>query len=172
MEHQTTIGHHELLLEATNQQACTDHVRSFFDKTFLVRYDRIHIPESSIVRATDPDFPARLNRNLAAHRETITRLTARLREEGGANPDQWPSLEQGYITKLLHTIVHLMDGFFGVDSLFYNLIEDSHQVSWQLRERIARQPERYWLVLVRQPFTFYQTDGFRHSPTIRCAETR
>ncbi|WP_456386371.1 hypothetical protein [Desulfolithobacter sp.] len=149
MEHQTPVGHHELLLKATNQQACIDHIRSFFDKTFLVRYDRIHIPDSSIVRATDQDFLVLLDRRLAAQRDTITRLTARLREEGGADPDQWPKLEQGYITKLLHTIVHLMDGFFGVDSLFYNLIEDSHQVSWQLRERIARQPERYWLVQVQ-----------------------
>jgi len=42
-----------------------------------------------------------------------------------------------------------MDGFFGVDSLCYNLTEASHQVSPQLLKLMVRQPERYWLVQVQ-----------------------
>jgi len=69
-----------------------------------------------------------------------------LQAEGAADPQTWTSLQQGYTTKLLHTTVHLLDGFFGVDSVLYNLVENSHQITKVLQEIIKNEPEQYWLV--------------------------
>jgi hypothetical protein len=59
------------------------------------------------------------------------------------------SLPQGYQSKTLHTLTHLLDGFFGIDSHFYNLIEGSHGVSAGLRGKIDSSPGGYMLLAVR-----------------------
>ena len=53
---------------------------------------------------------------------------------------------------MLHVITHLLDGFFGIDSYFYNLVEDSHWVSEELRATIKTSPSRYWLIAVEADF--------------------
>jgi hypothetical protein len=63
--------------------------------------------------------------------------------------DQLLTLKQGYATKILHTLTHLLDGFIGIDSAFYNLVEDSHWVSGELAEAIRVAGAEYWLVPVR-----------------------
>jgi len=40
----------------------------------------------------------------------------------------------------------MLDGFIGIDSVFYNLAEDSHWLSAPLRKTIEQHPEHYWLV--------------------------
>jgi hypothetical protein len=76
-------------------------------------------------------------------------MLAHLKEEGVTSLDQLPELEQGYVTKILHTLTHLLDGFIGIDSVFYNLVEDSHRVSAGLSDAIRANPADYWLVPVR-----------------------
>ena len=56
------------------------------------------------------------------------------------------ALPQGYKTKLLHIITHFLDGFFGIDTYFYNLVEDSHWVSPEMQAAIAENPSDYWLL--------------------------
>jgi hypothetical protein len=85
-------------------------------------------------------------RELCVSRQTLYR---RLKEEGVTSLDQLPHLEQGYVTKVLHTLTHLLDGFIGIDSVFYNLLEDSHQVSGSLAADIQASPTAYWLVPIR-----------------------
>jgi hypothetical protein len=58
-------------------------------------------------------------------------------------------LQQGYVTKVLHTLTHLLDGFIGIDSVFYNLVEDSHWASEGLLKALQDTAGEYWLVPVR-----------------------
>ena len=57
-------------------------------------------------------------------------------------------IKQGFESKILHTVTHMLDGFIGVDSAFYNLIEDSHWLSPSLRREITSHMHEYWLVRV------------------------
>ena len=45
-------------------------------------------------------------------------------------------------------MAHLLDGFFGIDSQFYNLPEDSHWLGESLRKQIETGPAEFWLVRV------------------------
>ena len=72
--------------------------------------------------------------------------------------DDIKNLEQGYKSKTLHTIAHLLDGFFGIDSCFFNLIEDSHWLSAALKDKIMENPGQYWLVEAHPVFEASQPD--------------
>jgi hypothetical protein len=71
-----------------------------------------------------------------------------LQETGLGRAEDLLTLQQGYPSKLLHILTHMLDGFIGIDSVFYNLIEDSHWLSAPLRSTILHKPEHYWLVPV------------------------
>ncbi|MBS1113124.1 MAG: hypothetical protein H6Q92_887, partial [Nitrospirae bacterium] len=73
-------------------------------------------------------------------------LIKELQVEGVMNLDDLNALPQGYKTKMLHVITHFLDGFFGIDTYFYNLVEDSHWVSEEMRRRIAENPSDFWLL--------------------------
>ncbi len=70
------------------------------------------------------------------------------RGEGVSLLNDLENMPQGYRTKMLHVITHLLDGFFGIDSYFYNLEEDSHQVSEELKKKMAGELTDYWLLPV------------------------
>jgi len=55
---------------------------------------------------------------------------------------------QGYQSKIFHTIAHLLDGFFGIDTLLYNLEDDSHWLSAERRRQIEAAPHTCWLMKV------------------------
>ena len=86
---------------------------------------------------------------LVANDVFARRMIEHLKEEGATTLEDLLSVKQGYATKILHTLTHLLDGFIGIDSVFYNLVEDSHWVSEELSEAIRGQQEEYWLVPVR-----------------------
>ena len=88
-------------------------------------------------------------RRLAANDSFARRMLAHLKEEGVTSLEQLPDLPQGYVTKVLHTLTHLLDGFIGIDSVFYNLVEDSHRISTELMASLRTAPANYWLVPVR-----------------------
>ncbi|MEJ2057239.1 MAG: hypothetical protein P8X39_05310, partial [Desulfofustis sp.] len=58
-------------------------------------------------------------------------------------------LNQGYQSKILHIIAHFLDGFIGIDSVFYNLIDDSHWLSDETRDKIEQQPDRFRLLSLK-----------------------
>ncbi len=76
-------------------------------------------------------------------------LVETLKDEGVETLDGLVQMEEGYLTKLLHTLTHLLDGFIGVDSVFYNLVEDSHRISRTLKMSVDTECEKYWLIPVR-----------------------
>jgi hypothetical protein len=67
------------------------------------------------------------------------------------------SVPQGYESKLLHTITHLLDGFFGLDSFFYNLVEESNWISAPFLAKIGKCKEAdFYLVHVQGSFSSLQ----------------
>ncbi len=139
---------HSILMLGPDATACKDYVLRFFAKTPLVRYDSLNILESEIFPATAPEFWRRIDEGAAENRKTVNDLLAELREAGTKSLEDLPNLPQGFQSKIVHTVAHLLDGFIGIDSLFYNMVEDSHWVSDQLRQEMRENPNEYWLLKV------------------------
>lgn len=78
----------------------------------------------------------------------MAELVDELKDAGVAEVQDLTSLPQGYASKILHTAAHLLDGFIGIDSHFYNLADDSHWLSDQQRNKIEAAPASYWLLQV------------------------
>ena len=129
---------HTFLVHAETAAMAGRHVERYLDGNQLITYARFFINEAEILAGRDPAFADVLERGLAANRAFGQRML-----------DQLLDLEQGYVTKILHTLTHLVDGFIGIDSVFYNLIEDSHRLSPSLFATLQRDPSGYWLVPVR-----------------------
>ena len=140
------ISSHMLLVAGQNYESCRDNVLRFFHNTVLVKYDRVTVIADESASALQDDFMVKLESWVEKNRQRVGQLLTELRQEGFGDLSNWQSMPQGYPSKTVHEIAHLLDGFFGIDSAFYNLIDDSHWVSAQLQQEIRRYPERYWLV--------------------------
>ena len=142
------LGQHDLLLESSDRKTAEQYAHYFFDHNDLVRYDSVAIESDAILCGNSSEFFKKLENGLKSNRHAINSLVDELHTEGASDLQNWSTLQQGYVTKLLHTAVHLLDGFFGIDSAFYNLVENSHQVTGTLLTMIKKHPEKYWLVPV------------------------
>ena len=140
---------HDILLAGLTFASCRQQVERFFARTDLLRYERVLVPEEEAVNGTDSRFRDRLTAGLAANRLVLAELLENLKEEGFATLDDIGELEKGYLSKVLHTVAHLQDGFIGIDSRFYNLEEDSHGISRDLQRQVAAEPGRYWILRVK-----------------------
>ena len=120
----------------------------FLDKTALVKYDRIEFNPDLSCSASDQKFWAMVDSGLEKNSKSVIGLIDELQKSGYRQLEELAGMKQGYESKILHILVHLLDGFIGVDSSFYNLIEDSHQVSDSLRRKIKQTPENYRLLQV------------------------
>ncbi|MDX1776120.1 MAG: hypothetical protein R3297_06035, partial [Desulfobulbales bacterium] len=127
---------HDILIEGSDFASCKQRVGSFFDRTMLIRYDSVVIVKNESVNGSDQTFWTRIQEGLTANKHSMKKLLENLKEEGFASIDDLQSLEQGYLSKILHTIAHLKDGFVGVDSRFYNLVEDSHSITRGLLQKL------------------------------------
>jgi glycyl-tRNA synthetase (class II) len=141
-----TIYHHEILVRGSGFEPSKKKVLLFFQKYQLVRYSVITIKKSTSVSATNPKFHGRLEKAIRANRRTLRGLIKELQVEGVMNLDDLNELPQGYKTKMLHVITHFLDGFFGIDTYFYNLVEDSHWVSEETQSKIVKNPSDFWLL--------------------------
>ena len=148
---------HLLLVEGVAYELCRDHVLQFFHKNVLVKYDRVTVVADDSFSAQQAGFMTRLAAGLGQNRQLVLQLLTELQQEGFGDLGRWQEMPQGYLSKTVHEIAHLLDGFFGIDSAFYNLLEDSHWVSAQLQQEIGRYPERYWLI---------RADGISHMPQV------
>jgi hypothetical protein len=140
---------HTFLVRSQSGTSAGRHVERYLAGNQLITYAEFFIRDEKICNAADERFQVDLDRGLAANRAFGRRMLEHLKEEGLTTLEQLQDLEQGYATKVLHTLTHLLDGFIGIDSAFYNLVEDSHWVSTKLAGAIAAEPESYWLVPVR-----------------------
>lgn len=151
---------HDILVAGTDFASCQQHVKQFFAKTMLIRYDEILVTESESVNGAESTFQVRIQEGLRTNREVVGKFLATLQEEGFVTLDDLQGLEKGYLTKILHIIAHLQDGFIGIDSPFYNLIEDSHTVSRDLQQKMQATPKRYWILRVTGRIVSTAADPF------------
>jgi hypothetical protein len=140
------IAQHRILVSGDTFEACSDQVRKFFDLTSLVIYDCIEVLPDRSLSGLDAGFQAALAGVVAENRKIVSSLLADLQKTGCRTVTELSDLEQGYPSKVLHIIAHLLDGFIGIDSYFYNLPDDSHWLPAETAAAIDRQPERYWLI--------------------------
>lgn len=140
---------HYFLVHSQSAQAAGRHVERYLAGNQLISYTEFFVRTEEVLNGTEDIFWETLGHGLAANTIFARRMLDHLKEEGVTSLDQLPDLEQGYVTKILHTLTHLLDGFIGIDSVFYNLVEDSHRVSAALSGTIHAHPAEYWLVPVR-----------------------
>jgi hypothetical protein len=140
-----------VLSEGKNPEACKTQVMNFFEQTTLVRYDNIVFDEI-ILSATDPKFSEELDLGLKRNRQTLRKFIDELGETGFETRSDLMAVDQGYQSKILHIIAHFLDGFVGIDSVFYNLVEDSHWLSNDTKEQIDQEPDRFNLLFFEMLF--------------------
>jgi hypothetical protein len=136
------------LVEVESYQKGCKKVIYFLDKTALVKYDSIEFNPDLSCSASDQKFWAMVDSGLRKNRQSVTDLIDELQKSGYSQLVDLAEMKQGYESKIMHILVHLLDGFIGIDSSFYNLIEDSHQISDSLRLKIKQSPENYWLLQI------------------------
>lgn len=137
---------HLLLTIGTDQTDAQARVHHFFAKNYLVKYDRVTLLAERTINAGAGDFWKRLEAGVAANRQVVGELVSELGAGGFEKLTDLLEMRQGYESKLLHVISHLLDGFFGVDTGFFNLEEDSHGLSARLAATIRSKPHGFWLV--------------------------
>ena len=140
---------HSMLVSGPDRETCEEHVRLFFEKSQLVHYDSIEFDQHASVNAGDPEFAGLLDKALAENHRVLAELMEKLQQEGCTTLEDVLSLEQGFKSKILHTMSHLLDGFFGIDSRLYDIDEISHWLTDDRRKNIRDAPERCWLLLVK-----------------------
>ena len=116
--------------------------------TQLVVYHSILIKEEEILPAGSERFWLEIESGITANRAFCRTMLQELQETGLREVDDLLTLEPGYPSKVLHILTHMLDGFIGIDSVFYNLEEESHWLSESLRATIRQRPHHYWLVPV------------------------
>ncbi len=151
---------HDILVAGSGFEACQQQVKRFFARTMLIRYDRVLISEHESLSGTEKNFRARMEAGLRANQKVLGEFLANLKDEGFVALEDLQCLEKGYLSKILHTIAHLQDGFIGIDSRFYNLVEDSHGVSRDLQQKIAATPESYWILRIKGRIASGSEDPF------------
>jgi hypothetical protein len=142
----TQISQHKVLLAGDSFEHCSDQVHKFFDLTSLVIYDCIEAIESKSCSGLDTAFFDQI-----FEAETLNRLAVQglIDELVGADilkTEDLRNVEQGYLSKTLHILSHFLDGFIGIDSYFYNLLDDSHWLPPTTAKIIRQNPGHYWLV--------------------------
>jgi hypothetical protein len=134
---------HILLIKGPDQETCRDRALNFFAKNFLVKYDTVNVVDDRSFAADNHLFWEIIDEGTKGNQLVLAKLVQELRESGFEKITDLPRMDQGYESKTLHTITHLLDGFFGIDSCFYNLEEDSHWLSEQLGATIRKQPQNF-----------------------------
>ncbi|MGI9536197.1 MAG: hypothetical protein ACR2PB_03945 [Desulfocapsaceae bacterium] len=141
------LARHVVLTEGESLEACRTHVMNFFERTSLVRYDNIVVEDQ--VMGSDAEFVDALDSGLEKNKRTLGKFIDELGATGFAKRNDLMELKQGYHSKILHIIAHFLDGFVGIDSVFYNLVEDSHWLSDETKEQISQEPDRFRLLFLK-----------------------
>ena len=142
------LARHMVLSEGESPETCRTQVINYFERTSLVHYDTIVIDED-ILCGSDPKFGQQLDLGLKRNRQTLDKFIEELGATGFEKRDDLMGLNQGYQSKILHIIAHFVDGFIGIDSVFYNLVDDSHWLSAATKKQIDREPERFKLLFLK-----------------------
>ena len=142
------LASHVVLAEGNNEENCRKQVLQFFDKTSLVGYDKIDIAHRSVA-AFESEFSSELGKAIEQNKRTLKRFVDELGTTGFDHRSDLLQVEQGYNSKILHIIAHFLDGFVGIDSAFYNLVDDSHWLSEETEKKISKYPDRFRLMFLK-----------------------
>ncbi len=140
------IAQHRILVSGDSFSACSEQVHKFFALTSLVIYDCIEVKAEQSFSGQDPGFAEALARAIADNRKTVEALITDLQKTGLRSVSELLEIQQGYPSKVLHIIAHFLDGFVGIDSYFYNLLDDSHWLPEETAALIDHKPEKVWLI--------------------------
>ncbi len=140
------LARHSILVSGEHYEDCSAQIHSFFEKTTLVQYDRISIDNAGVVNGNSDCFSEKLKNGLDQNQAVLKSLIEELGSTGFDKRSDLPELQQGYPSKVLHIIAHFLDGFIGIDTVFYNLIDDSHWIYPATEKLIGQNPEKFWLV--------------------------
>lgn len=139
---------HLILVKGADYAHCYEQVIRFFAKTTLVRYDHVEVEEVNVLHGDMDGFSQQLNAAIAENKKRVNGFIEEVEESGVTTIKELASLQQGYPSKNLHILSHFLDGFIGIDSYFYNLIDDSHWLFPQTADAITATPEQYWLLKI------------------------
>jgi len=139
---------HTLLVSGEDLVFCTRRALHFFETTQLVHYDDIRVIEECSCSARSESFRTLLAEALQENRNRLENMLAELEADGYTTITDLLDLPQGYQSKILHTIAHMEDGFFGIDAGFFDLDESSYRVSERRKLEIRHQPDRCWLLTI------------------------
>lgn len=142
------ISEHIIMLRATSFGEACRQARSFFEKTNLVLYDTIEIDEERSASAKDELFGDIIAQGLARNSTIMAKFVSDLKDSGVNDINDLLTLPQGFASKTLHILTHLLDGFIGIDSGFYSLVDDSHDISAKTADEILETPEAFWVLSV------------------------
>lgn len=140
------ISQHKVLLAGDSFDHCSEQAHRFFDLTTLVIYDCIKALEDKSFSGLDAKFLDRVKEAEKHNRQTVRNLVDELARSGIATTEDLQHIEQGYVSKTFHILSHFLDGFVGIDSYFYNLIDDSHWLPPTTVKAIRHNPQHYWLI--------------------------
>lgn len=139
---------HIFLAQAESTKEAVRQVMHFLQTSDLVSYERLNIDETSVMDGNSDTFWEDLQRGVEKNRKFSRRVLQELQEAGLYEVTDLLALPQGYPSKLLHILTHMVDGFVGIDSVFYNMVEDSHWLGEKVETVIRENPEQFWLVPV------------------------
>ncbi len=140
------LAQHKVLLSGDSFDHCCDQLHRFFDLTSLVIYDCIEARKELSFSGLDGAFFTQVTAAEDRNRTMVSELIAELEKNGIQHSEDLQHIAQGYLSKTLHILSHFLDGFIGIDSFFYNLLDDSHWLPAQTRITIDNNPSHYWLV--------------------------
>jgi hypothetical protein len=140
------LAQHKVLLSGDSFEHCCDHLHKFFDLTSLVIYDCIETRREHSFSGHDAGFFSQIATAEKCNREMVVGLIAELEKSGIKKTGDLQHLPQGYLSKTVHILSHFLDGFIGIDSYFYNTLDDSHWLPAQTLQAIQDNPGNYWLI--------------------------
>ncbi len=140
------IASHRILVSGESFAACKKQVADFFDRTLLVRYDQVTIKDEACTPGVSPSFLQQIEKGIEENRAIISKLINDLEATGMKSTTDLLQLEHGYPSKVLHIITHFLDGFIGIDTVFYNLVDDSHWMLEKTLRDITTTPDHFWLI--------------------------
>ncbi len=153
-------GSHLILLHTADIESATKAVGKFFDETLLLQYDSVQCQRGQSFSAAQPHFWQEMEDAIEQNRQVLHRFLAELAEDGVRALGDLKNVTPGYQSKLLHIIAHFLDGFIGIDTVFYNLLEESHWLTEMSRKSILADPDHYWLIHVDTTFRDRKTASF------------
>ena len=156
------ISKHKILVSGDSYIHCVDQVHRYFDLTSLVIYDCVEAVESKSLCGLDASFFETVNEAEKRNRRAMQELIDELVASGIVKTTALKNVEQGYLSKTLHILSHFLDGFIGIDSYFYNLVDDSHWLPAATARTIGQNPRHYWLIHIDCFSTTPEEAGLLH----------